>query len=129
MTCSIITFLYKFQASSPSPLLQLRRSHPLSILCKHSSINAYRYFFCIISIVFWNCIPFYILSVSCRSCFKHSLHSFVFKLTYFCSVSFCIYYCIVFCFCILSQWLYVFVGDAPIGFVNLLHLPYPLRLN
>ena len=27
------------------------------------------------------------------------------------------------------QWLYVFVGDAPIGFISLLHLPYPLRLN
>ena len=52
------------------------RSHPLSILCKHSSINAYRYFFSINSIFSWDCIPFNIMSVSCRSCFKHSLYSF-----------------------------------------------------
>ena len=53
------------------------RSHPLSILCKHSSINAYRYFFSINSIFSWNRIPFNILSVSRHSCFKHSLCSFL----------------------------------------------------
>ena len=53
------------------------RSHPLSLLCKHSSINAYRYFFSINSIFSWNSIPYNILSVSCHSCFQHSLYSFL----------------------------------------------------
>ena len=49
------------------------RSHSLSILCKQSSINSFRYCFFVNSICFWNCIPLNILSVPHRSSFKYRL--------------------------------------------------------
>ena len=53
------------------------RSHSLSILCKHSSIDSHRYSFFTNSIYFWNRIPFSILSVPHRSTFKHLLYKFL----------------------------------------------------
>ena len=53
------------------------RSHSLSILCKQSSINSFRYSFFVNSICFWNCIPFNILSVPHRSSFKYLLYNFL----------------------------------------------------
>ena len=53
------------------------RSHSLSILCKHSSIDSHRYSFFTNSIYFWNRIPFSILSVPRRSTFKHLLYKFL----------------------------------------------------
>ena len=39
----------------------LTRSHFLSILCKHSSINSHKYSFFINNIYIWNCIPYNII--------------------------------------------------------------------
>ena len=53
------------------------RSHSLSLLCKQSSINSYRYSFFVNSIFLWNSIPFSILSISHHASFKRLLYSFL----------------------------------------------------
>ena len=53
------------------------RSHSLSLLCKQSTINSYRYSFFVNSIFFWNSVPHEILTVSNRSPFKHVLYNFL----------------------------------------------------
>ena len=54
------------------------RSHSLSILCKQSSINSYRYSFFVNSVFWWNSIPFDILSTTHRTTFRRMLYNFLF---------------------------------------------------
>ena len=51
------------------------RSHSLSLLCKQSSINSYRYSFFVNSIFWWNSIPFSILSITRRTTFRCVLYN------------------------------------------------------
>ena len=54
------------------------RSHSLSILCKQSSINSYRYSFFVNSVFWWNSIPFDILSTTRRTTFRRMLYNILF---------------------------------------------------
>jgi len=51
------------------------RSHSLSLLCKQSSLNSYRYSFFMNSIFWWNSIPFDILSITRWTTFRRLLYN------------------------------------------------------
>ena len=53
------------------------RTHSLTIYCKQSSINSYRYSFFVNSIFLWNKIPERILCIPQRNSFKHQLSLFL----------------------------------------------------
>ena len=53
------------------------RSHSLSLQCKQSTINLYRYSFFVNGIFTWNSVPYEILSVCHRPSFKHVLYKFL----------------------------------------------------
>jgi len=53
------------------------RSHSLSLLCKSSSINCFRYSFFVNSIFYWNNVPFTILSIPRRASFRKQLYNYL----------------------------------------------------
>ena len=52
------------------------KSHALTISCKQSSLNCYRYSFFVNSVFFWNCI---VVSFFNRNVFKSELYSYLCK--------------------------------------------------
>jgi len=61
------------------------RTHSLTIYCKQSSINSYRYSFFVHSISLWNKIPECILCLLKRNSFKRQTHLILGLCFYFCS--------------------------------------------
>ena len=53
------------------------RSHKLSLLCKSSKLNSFRYSFFINAPFIWNKLPFEIVSLSSYSNFKNKLMNFM----------------------------------------------------
>lgn len=55
------------------------RSHYLSILCRHSRINVYRYSFFVNAVYYWNHLPVEVVSSSSFVSFRNKLKSFIFQ--------------------------------------------------
>jgi len=55
----------------------ITRSHSLSLVCKQSSINSFRYSCFVNSIFYWNSIPGVILSISSRASFRKQLYNYL----------------------------------------------------
>ena len=53
------------------------KSHPVTLVCKQSVVNAYRYSFFVNLIFIWNRLPFSIVSVSSRNIFRSSVYNFL----------------------------------------------------
>ncbi len=53
------------------------KSHPMTLVCKQSVVNAYRYSFFVNLIFIWNRLPFSIVSVSSRNIFRSSVYKFL----------------------------------------------------
>ena len=70
--CSCFDFFQYFSFSS-----LCTRSHSLSLYCKQSNINSYRYSFFVNGMFLWNSIHHSVLSISDRSAFKKSLYKFL----------------------------------------------------
>ena len=50
------------------------KSHSMTLVCKQSVVNAYRYSFFVKFIFIWNRLPFSVVSVSSRSVFRSSVY-------------------------------------------------------
>ena len=53
------------------------KSHPLTLVCKQSVVDAYRYSFFVNSIFIWNRLPYSIVSVISRSVFRSAVYRFL----------------------------------------------------
>ena len=53
------------------------KSHSLSLVCKQSVVNSYRYSFFVNSIFTWNRLPFSVVSVVNRSVFHSAVYKFL----------------------------------------------------
>lgn len=53
------------------------KSHSMTLVCKQSVVNAYRYSFFVNSVFIWNRLPFSVVSVTSRSVFRSSVYKFL----------------------------------------------------
>ena len=75
ITLSHLLAFFKYFSFSNFPTI----SHSLSLQCKQSTVNSYRYSFFVNGIFSWNSVPYEILSVCHRPSFKHVSYSTIYR--------------------------------------------------